>query len=524
MALLILLVGSLSITARHFVYRELIESLYEARLDNGVFGVTFSWSGRDQRLLERDRQILGLEVEIPDWPLWAGFTGFRTQVQTTQENTRVTHNRQWSWTGSTTWRKGTWQWVPTFTVQRYMGQTRHPKNVGLMLQGKTKGPWGDIPATLQIRLYAQTLTRGGNFSWKLQPTRVPLPVTFGGIVERLRYPLTYTTESRETEEVYGQITKHVSGWIPSIRVEVRAWHQAYAWNRAQNSRNLLAGVQVERTWGFWKILYTERRTWQKFDIYQDGTARSLHRGGSIFFSLPTPDGPPRWRAGVSAELSQVDPPQALAFNTHDRRVIRLELLTQKSLTEVLQLHLEGSARFVDDVFLHPMRSAYTRRDEEYRIEAQVKGPFWTHEAIISAWYSLFRFQPAQNLLIRYLENRWTIARDMWKLTGRVRLQENGRYTPTSGGPYLFYIQRKITEFQAQGDLTLLSFQNTSLSAVAGIYNRWERYPGADTKTTQSEITTGVRYTSSLGEGEILWHRRLRERDYLSADFAFRLSF
>lgn len=524
MGWILCLLGTLSMSARHFVYRDLVESLYQTQFQGMGYRGGVTWSGRKQNLLGRERQSLEFHLAFPHLGWGGGFQGGETRWQFTQEHTRVAQSRQWSWTSQATWSRGVWDWTPIFTIQRYAGATRHPRNIGFSLQGKADGLWGVTPLRIRVRLYAQTLTQGGHLRWQLQPRWSSLQFVVRGTVERLRYPLTYTMESRETEELSGQIRGPTPGILPTWQLEIRTQHQRFTWNRAQNGLTWSAALRLARTWGPWEWQYLERRIWQNFEIYRDGRAATLHREAVLKFSTLRPEDARGWQGEVAVDLTRTQPPHPLSFNAHDRRTLRLELKNQRVLWGSLQLQLQGRARFIDEVFLHPMRSAYTRRDEEYRLTGQVTGRFWAHETTIAAWYSLFRFQPAQNLLIRYLEDQWTVFRKHWSINARVRLQENGQYAPSLEGPYVFYVQRKISEIQGQVEIDLWANGESKVLVILGRYDRWERRPGSHARTAQSETTLGIRYAGSLGEGRVLWHRRLRERNYLSANLSFHISF
>ncbi len=187
------------------------------------------------------------------------------------------------------------------------------------------------------------------------------------------------------------------------------------------------------------------------------------------------------------EKEWYDYPQGLVPDDRDDRVIFTlgRVIVKPWANSSLEMGLLN--RTQDLVFIKTTRSGETRRQAKYSCYGKLtySGPVsldFRNE--ISAIYTTYRFNPLNNLLVRYWENALFLKGPRFYSAFRFRLGDNGNYMAGIYYPGIFY-----REIWFQPSVAVIHSSDASLFLAASQYTRF-----------QKEGTVWSAYTRETGMG------------------------
>lgn len=267
-------------------------------------------------------------------------------------------------------------------------------------------------------------------------------------------------------------------------------------------RATIAGTLWE--WGLTKGLGTrdfyeyqgdEQEAWAKADF---SARREFHGGHRIYLKS--------WIARTG-----YDYPQGFLPNNRDDRTMSAIMGVRTTISHGLVTEIGFLARNQDLVFLQNERSHETRHQDRYTLFGKCawSGPLVVEfRCEISAVYNTYRFNPQDNLLIKFYENILFLKSQRVQSIVRFRLQDHGGY---AGG--IYYPSTFSRELWFQPSFRVFSVGATGIFLMSRYYMRDEREWGEWTRTLQEEgIGLGTRKGGIL-EGRVLLVKRTDEAPF-----------
>ncbi|MGB9589902.1 MAG: hypothetical protein ACPL68_03360, partial [Candidatus Hydrothermia bacterium] len=203
-----------------------------------------------------------------------------------------------------------------------------------------------------------------------------------------------------------------------------------------------------------------------------------------------------------------DYPQGFLPNDRDDRTLSVVMGVLAAINSNLMAEAGFLARNQDLVFLQSERSHETRHQDRYALFGKCawEGPLAVEfRCEISALYNTYRFNPQDNLLIRFYENVLFLKSQRFQSVTRFRLQDHGGYV---GG--IYYPSSYSREFWFQPSFRVFSLGATEIFLMARYYIRDEGERGDRTRTLEEEgIGLGTRKGGML-EGRVLLVKRTDE--------------
>ena len=261
-------------------------------------------------------------------------------------------------------------------------------------------------------------------------------------------------------------------------------------------RTTLGGTQWE--WGLTKGLGTrdfyeyqgdEQEAWARADF----SARREFPGGHRVYLRS-------WIARTG-----YDYPQGFLPNDRDDRTLSAIMGVRTMISPGLVTEVGFLARNQDLVFLMSERSHETRHQDRYALFGKCAwaGPLALEfRCEISAVYNTYRFNPQDNLLIRFYENALLLKSQRIQSIARFRLQDHGGY---AGG--IYYPAIFSREFWFQPSFRVFSVGGTGIFLMGRYYLRDERERGEWTRALEEEgIGLGTRKGGIL-EARVLLVKR-----------------
>ncbi len=137
------------------------------------------------------------------------------------------------------------------------------------------------------------------------------------------------------------------------------------------------------------------------------------------------------------------------------------------------------ARRQDLLFLRGLRSASSRTTDHYKISSTVVPglPYnLTFRWEISALYSIFRFKPENNILLRYLEFETKGGDSLLGISFKIRWQDQGRYQKELNRGWSYLRTRISRELWSNLSLLIFHMGNVKLYIKEQVYFRKQRSP------------------------------------------------
>ena len=200
-----------------------------------------------------------------------------------------------------------------------------------------------------------------------------------------------------------------------------------------------------------------------------------------------------------------DYPQGFLPNDRDDRTLSVITGVRTLLNPALVAELGFLARNQDLVFLRSERSHETRNQDRYALFGKCawSGPVAVEfRCELSAVYNTYRFNPQDNLLIRFYENALFLKGQRIQSVARLRLQDHGGYAAG-----IYYPSTFSRELWFQPSFRLFSIGGTGIFMMARYYLRDERERGEWNRTLEEQgIGLGTRKGGTL-EARVLLVKR-----------------
>lgn len=224
-------------------------------------------------------------------------------------------------------------------------------------------------------------------------------------------------------------------------------------------------------------------------------------------------------------IKRFDYPQGERPDDRDERIME-SLFESKIDLEKVKVNTSLSARRQDLVFLKGLRSASTRTTDHFKITSYIipETMEMTFRWEISAFYSIFRFKPENNILLRYLELESKLGKGPVKIDLRSKWQDQGRYVKDLKGKWSYARVKKSAEMWGTLSVLILRFLGISFHLDEGLYWRRQGQPGSNVVYTMSEYNhaidlRGKNFDALLGEVQ-----RKDEKTFFKVDISWKASF
>ncbi len=501
-----LLLAHFQLTLQHLTYQDLSQGVgsVEGRFPAGRGVVSLHY--KNDRFLQRWRwQHEGLWA----WHRWP----LELRWGLTREGSQRSHSHQVSGELRYTHLWGRWHFTPGLRAHRFVTSREARTDLGPTL--RLEGPLGPGTTTLDLRY--TTLFRRLSLQW----LRTGNPSATLQLLD-FRYPLSRETEHQREALLNLQGRLGAATSPGEITLDLTGEHHRFRWDQVRSGTRLAgrlrlelhlqphrrAGLEIARS-AYHYLQFPGLSRWREQIAYAE-TREQLH-GGPL-------------EAHLRLVLQQRDPSPVFAFNQRDRRILRTEIRWQPSLDPLPRVDLHFLGKITDEVYLHPTRSAYTRQDQTYRLTATTLSSFWTHRTEIAALYSLYRFAPARNLLIRYLQTSLEHSGERLRLLFRFRWQQNGTYhQEVETRQWVFVLRREIVEGRFALGIQTLRWGSLRGWILGELLDRQDRTPGERFQRQQWERAMGVRVDAPGFHLELKRIRRNRERAFWAASLSWQVS-
>ncbi len=486
---LLALLAHVSLSLQHLTYQDLSQGVWSVEGQHPWGRSVVSLHYKNDQFLQRWRwQQEGFWAWAP-WPVeirW-GYV---------QEGSRHSRSHQVSGEVQYRYRWHTWHLIPGIRAHRFATVQGARTDLGPTLQ--VEGPIYQGIASLHLRY--TTLFRRASAQWRRPGT----PMVSLRLLD-FRYPLSRETEHQQEASL--ALGGRWEGTLGEVALDLTGEHRRFQWDQVRSGTRLegrfhleihhhrrKAGLEVRRS--FYRYTrFSGLSQIQEHVLYTE-TQERVHGG--------------TFEARLQVSLQRKDPPAVFAFNRRDRRVLRTEARwsTPQEAHGLPQVDLQFVGKITDEVYLHPTRSAYSRQDQTYRLRATTATLRWIHHTEIAALYSLYRFAPARNLLVRYLQSELEFPGTWFRAALRFRWQQNGTYLEEpQRGRWVFVVRRETAEGRAALRLRTVRVASGAGWLLWELLDRQERTPGDRFRRQQREWAAGAMVEAASLRGEVKRIRR-----------------
>lgn len=487
-ALLLSLPGHWNLSLQHLTYQDLHHTVATAETDAAWGRGVVSGQYKDDAFLHRRRLRLDGSGNLKRIPIrfhWQWLRQWGRSLGSSRITGEAGYLHRW----------GTWQIHPSFLAQRFTTPQQSQNDWGPRL--RIEGPG------VALHLRYTSLFQRAVLQWD-RSGRVSTSVH----LLDFRYPL--SREREHQQEASLAVGTRWGGQETPGEVELRltGQHQRFRWNRIRSGTQLGGFLRLEVHQGPRRLGLEIRRHRFRYLAF---SGLSYDREHSLYAETRETLHGSLWEARLRVTVNRRDPPAVFAFNRRDRRVLRAETRWSAAPLPSLHLALHFVGKITDEVLLHPTRSAYTRQDQTYRFTGSIATAHWRSQTEIAALYSLYRFAPSRNLLIRYLEHRLELPQAPWQGTFRLRWQQNGTYLQDpEASRWFFLVHREMVEGHLKVRIPTGRFRGVRVGIVAEDLERQERSPGERFRRTLRELAAGFLVTGRSLSLEIQRVRRNRK--------------
>jgi hypothetical protein len=234
--------------------------------------------------------------------------------------------------------------------------------------------------------------------------------------------------------------------------------------------------------------------------------------------------------GYGEEIKRYTYPQRILVEDRDERNRRVYLENNYILSPATNVFIRLNIERIDLAYLNSLRSFSTRKTERYHLLGQVKyrGIFEMNQSMeIAALYSIYKFDPLNNILLRYMEERLSfvipVDTSLLLTNFRFRWQDQGAYRETIEREWVYYKSVDYMELWLSFSLHLLNILGASLNTVGETYTRYEKLWGLKRKIAMWENSIGIELVSNSLIFNISKRRRSGERPFTSIKIVWNTS-
>ncbi len=502
--LFLALLAQVHLSLQHLTYQDLSQSVVtlEGRTAWGQGALALHL--KDDGFLRRHRDRWEGSWRLTAYPLRFRWSHLRERSR--GHRSRQTTGEVWG-----RWHRGAWQLEPGFLAQRFVTYPGVRHDYGPLL--RTRGSL--LRGQVEVHLRYTSLFQRTSLSWTRE----------GRLRGRLhlldfRYPL--SREREHQREARMEMNGHLGGpaGLAEAWAGVTGEYRRFRWDQVR-SGNLLQGfLRLEIHRGGRRAGVEVRRQVFQFERFE---GLSLSREHTLYAETHEATHLGEVEATLRLSLQRRDPPGVFAFNRRDRRMLRAETRWILPPWGTLRWNLHFLGKLADEVFLHPTRSVYTRQDQTYRLTAAVEAPRWRYTTEIAALYSLYRFAPDRNLLLRYLLSRLEVPAVWWNLRLQIRWQQHGTYQEVpDDGQWYFFLRQETLEGRARMRVHTLTALGHRLWILGELLDRHERAAGGDFRRRQQERAAGVQIEGNRFSLELKRVQRNRETPFWAANLTWSL--
>ena len=263
------------------------------------------------------------------------------------------------------------------------------------------------------------------------------------------------------------------------------------------------GIRTEREYRNLKVLFNWESKYgmDDFERYLGDEEREGHRYSLTltyyfqkFYTL---------NLGYEEGIKRYTYPEEILVEDRDERTRRVYLETNYNISSFTDASIRLDAERIDLAYLKSLRSFSTRKTERYRLVGSVhyRGSIKMMQNMeIAALYSIYKFDPMNNILLRYLEEKLNIIAPgdstFLLLNFRLRCQDQGAFRETIERKWVYFKNIEYLELWLSPSFRLLKILGGDIYISGGSYSRFEKIRGEERRISMWENNIGVKFKSS----------------------------
>jgi hypothetical protein len=383
-----------------------------------------------------------------------------------------------------------------FVATNYLREGEELSNAGISWKTDLLGKVGRSKAILSFGVQLREITREREISLKETLTLGKLDLT-GFFEDRWEsYPLSEKTEG-ERKRAFGFALR---GRPLDEGLSLSLWGSGksmdYQLEKTRVAREMAGGglITAKRNLGRLSLLLSYQES-GSFTDYRwatvDEELRERSLQGLMDYSFKSGE---KLRLTVNMSLRRYDFPEEEVPDARDERVLESSLSALFPRNS-FNLSCELRIKRWDLVYLDRLRSADTRKTDKYRLLVTLTPTKFSasFKWEIASFYSIFRFRPENNILLRYLEmeSRSAIF-DPLSFLLRIRLQDQGRFRKTIAGKWRYYATRRSRELWTDFNLRIIKIYGHLLALEEAFYVRLQGPIGGKMEYSMWEMNHGFK--------------------------------